>query len=76
MITSVQVRIDRLSVQFATRVVQYFQNVLGGALDNALRVDLEQGPADVGDVMLDRFEVGRLFRRVTVNRGFRQWRFG
>lgn len=71
MITSVQVRIDRLSVKLRARVVQYVADVLRGTFDYALRVDLEQGPADVRDVVLHCLEVGRLFRRVAVYRWFR-----
>lgn len=71
MITSMQVRIDRLSVQLGTGVVQHVQHVVGGTFDDALRVDLEKDPADVGDVVLDRLEIGRLFRRVSVDGRFR-----
>uniref|UniRef100_A0A182JH68 Uncharacterized protein n=1 Tax=Anopheles atroparvus TaxID=41427 RepID=A0A182JH68_ANOAO len=65
------VRIDRLSVELRARVMQYVPDVLRGTFDHTLRVDLEQGPADVRDVVLYCLEVGRLFRRVAVHRRLR-----
>lgn len=71
-----QVRVDALSVELVARIVQHVPDVLGGAFNHAVRVDLEQGPANVGDVVLDRLEVGGLFRRVPVDGRFRQGWFG
>lgn len=66
-IAGVQVRVNRLSTQFLSRIVQNVNHILSGALDTAVRVDLEQRPADVAYVVLDRLEISRLLRRMSVD---------
>lgn len=50
-------------------------HILCGTLDEALRVDLEQRPANVAYVVLNGFKIGGFLWRVTVDGRFGQWRF-